>query len=58
VAHHAGLHALSIVSTDENGTLGPYYHQPTDTAQNLDYASVEQCARLAAGVARVWDSAS
>jgi acetylornithine deacetylase/succinyl-diaminopimelate desuccinylase-like protein len=58
VAHHAGLHALSIVSCAPDGSLGPHYHQPTDTPANVDYDSVEQCARLAAGVARVWDSAS
>jgi acetylornithine deacetylase/succinyl-diaminopimelate desuccinylase-like protein len=57
VAHHAGLRALSLVSIDEDGTLGPDYHQPTDTPDKVDYASVEQCTRLAAGVARVWDSA-
>jgi len=58
VAHHAGLRALSIVSIDENGTLGPDYHQMTDTPDKVDYDSVEQCTRLAAGVARVWDAAS
>jgi len=58
VAHHAGLRALSIVSIDENGTLGPDYHQMTDTPDKVDYGSVEQCTRLAAGIARVWDAAS
>ena len=58
VAQHAGLRALSLVSVDEDGALGPDYHRPTDTPDKVDYASVEQCTRLAAGVARVWDSAS
>lgn len=58
VAHHAGLRALSLVSIDEHGTLGPHYHQLTDTPEKVDYDSVEQCTRLAAGIARVWDSAS
>jgi hypothetical protein len=57
VAHHAGLRALSLVSIDEHGTLGPDYHQPTDTPDRVDYQSVEKCTRLAAGVARVWDAA-
>jgi Zn-dependent M28 family amino/carboxypeptidase len=58
VAHHAGLRALSIVSIDEHGTLGPDYHQPTDRPENVDFGSVEQCTRLAAGIAHVWDAAS
>lgn len=58
VAQHAGLHTLSLVSCAPDGSLGPHYHQPTDTPENVDYGSVEQCTRLAAGIARVWDSAS
>jgi hypothetical protein len=58
VAHHAGLRALSLVSLDPDGTLGPHYHQPTDTPGNVDWHSVDQCTRLAGGVARVWDAAS
>ena len=57
-ANHAGLHTLSLVSCAPDGTLGPHYHQPSDTPENVDYDSVEQCTRLAAGIARVWDSAS
>jgi acetylornithine deacetylase/succinyl-diaminopimelate desuccinylase-like protein len=58
VAQHAGLHALSVTSCAPDGTLGPHYHQPTDTPGQIDYDSVEQCTRLAAGIARVWDSVS
>jgi hypothetical protein len=58
VAHHAGLRALSLVSVAPDGTLGAHYHQPTDTPANVDWHSVEQCTRLAGGIARVWDSAS
>jgi acetylornithine deacetylase/succinyl-diaminopimelate desuccinylase-like protein len=58
VAKHAGLHALSIVSVADDGTVGPHYHQPTDTPANVDWDSVEQCTRLAGGVARVWDAVS
>jgi acetylornithine deacetylase/succinyl-diaminopimelate desuccinylase-like protein len=58
VAHHAGLRALSLVSIDQSGTLGPHYHQPTDTPENVDWESVADCTRLAAGTARVWDGAS
>jgi Zn-dependent M28 family amino/carboxypeptidase len=57
-AHHAGLHVLSLTSCAPDGTLGPHYHQLSDTPENVDYESVEQCTRLAAGIARVWDSAS
>jgi hypothetical protein len=57
-ANHAGLHVLSLTSCAPDGTLGPHYHQPTDTPENVDYESVERCTRLAAGIARVWDSAS
>jgi hypothetical protein len=53
VAHHAGLRALSLVSIDEQGTLGPHYHQPTDTPENVEFDSVEVCTRLAAGIAHV-----
>ena len=58
VAQHNGLRALSIVSADAAGTLGPHYHLPSDTPENVDYDSVESCTKLAAGIARVWDSAS
>jgi acetylornithine deacetylase/succinyl-diaminopimelate desuccinylase-like protein len=58
VAQHAGLRALSLVSIDERGTLGPHYHQPTDRPEYVDYDSVEHCTRLAAGIARVWDAVS
>jgi acetylornithine deacetylase/succinyl-diaminopimelate desuccinylase-like protein len=58
VAQHAGLRAVSVVSADAGGTLGPHYHQPTDTPENVDWHSVEQCTHLAGGIARVWDSVS
>ena len=58
IAHHAGLRALSLVSADAGGTLGPHYHQPTDTPANVDWDSVERCSELAGGIARVWDSVS
>ena len=56
--NHAGLHTLSLLSCAPDGTLGPHYHQPTDTPDNVDFDSVEQCTRLAAGIARVWDAAA
>ena len=56
--NHAGLHTLSLVSCAPDGTLGPHYHQPTDTPEHVDHDSVAQCTRLAAGIARVWDSVS
>lgn len=58
VAQHAGLLAVSILSFDAHGTLGPHYHLPSDTPEHVDWHSVTQCTRLAAGIARVWDGAS
>jgi hypothetical protein len=58
VARHAGLRAVSLVSIDEDGTLGPGYHLPTDTPDLVDWESVGDCTRLAGGIARVWDAAS
>jgi hypothetical protein len=58
VAQHNGLRALSLVSADTEGTLGPHYHLLSDTPENVDYDSVASCTKLAAGIARVWDSAS
>jgi acetylornithine deacetylase/succinyl-diaminopimelate desuccinylase-like protein len=58
VARHAGLRAISVISAAPDGTLGPHYHRASDTPATVDYDSVEQCTRLAAGIARVWDSAS
>jgi acetylornithine deacetylase/succinyl-diaminopimelate desuccinylase-like protein len=57
VARHAGFRALSLVSVDADGTLGDHYHQLTDTPENVDWDSVEQCTRLAGGITRVWDAA-
>jgi acetylornithine deacetylase/succinyl-diaminopimelate desuccinylase-like protein len=58
VAQHAGLHALSLTSCAADTTYGPHYHRPSDVPEHVDYDSVESCTRLAAGIARVWDSAS
>jgi acetylornithine deacetylase/succinyl-diaminopimelate desuccinylase-like protein len=57
-ANHAGFHTLSLLSCAADGTLGPHYHQPSDVPENVDYDSVQHCARLAAGTARVWDAVS
>jgi hypothetical protein len=32
----------------------PHYHHPSDTPQNVDWVSVERCARIADGIARTW----
>ena len=56
--NHAGFHTLSLLSCGPDGTLGPHYHQPSDTPENVDFDSVENCAHLAAGIARVWDAVS
>jgi hypothetical protein len=57
-ARHAGLHVLSLTSCAPDGTLGPHYHLPTDLPENVDWDSVDECTRLAGGVARVWDAVS
>jgi acetylornithine deacetylase/succinyl-diaminopimelate desuccinylase-like protein len=58
VAQHAGLRAVSLVSVAADGSLGPHYHLPTDMPANVDWASVDDCTRLAGGIARVWDAVS
>jgi hypothetical protein len=30
----------------------PHYHHPSDTPDNVDWHSVERCARIAHGIAR------
>jgi acetylornithine deacetylase/succinyl-diaminopimelate desuccinylase-like protein len=57
-AYHAGLQVLSLTSCAPDGTLGPHYHLPTDLPENVDWDSVDECTRLAGGVARVWDAVS
>lgn len=57
VARQAGLRAISILSNDRDGGISNY-HLPSDTADNVDWQSVERCTRLAGGVARVWDAVS
>jgi Zn-dependent M28 family amino/carboxypeptidase len=58
VARHAGLRAVSIVSIDDQGTLGPAYHLPADTPDRVIWESVERCTSLAGGIAREWDAVS
>jgi hypothetical protein len=50
LALQAGLPALSIVSTRDGGFTN--YHLPTDTADRVDWQSVELSVRLAEGTAR------
>jgi hypothetical protein len=57
-AHHAGLHTISLISCAPDGSLGPHYHLPSDTPEHVDWHSVEQCTRLAGGIAQVWDAVS
>ena len=49
LAVHAGLPAVSLVSVRENAFTN--YHLPTDTPDRVDWASVDACVRLAAGIA-------
>lgn len=48
----AGLPAISLLSV--RGTGFTNYHLPTDTPDRVDWASVEACTRLAAGIAEAW----
>jgi acetylornithine deacetylase/succinyl-diaminopimelate desuccinylase-like protein len=57
-ARHAGLQVLSLTSCAPDGTLGPHYHLPSDLPENVNWDSVDECTRLAGGVARVWDAVS
>ena len=46
MAHHAGLRTVSLVSVDDHSTLGPHYHQASDTPGTLDYAFLAGVTRL------------
>jgi hypothetical protein len=48
----AGLPTISLLSV--RGTGFTNYHLPTDTPERVDWASVDRCVRLAAGVAEAW----
>jgi hypothetical protein len=47
VAVHRGLPAASLLSMGPG--YFPHYHHPSDTPANVDWGSVEACARIAAG---------
>ena len=50
LALHAGVPAISILSMGPG--YFPHYHHPTDVPAHVDWASVERCARIAAGTLR------
>lgn len=52
LALFAGLPTLSVLST-RDGDLANL-HSPTDTPENVDWASVEDCLRLGAGIGEAW----
>lgn len=51
LARHRGLRALSLLSMGPG--YFPGYHHPTDVPARVDWASVQACARVAAGVVAV-----
>ena len=51
----AGLPTISLVSVCGGGFTN--YHLPTDTPDRVDWDSVDQCVRLAAGTAEAWSAA-
>jgi alpha-D-ribose 1-methylphosphonate 5-triphosphate synthase subunit PhnH len=50
LALHRGLPTLSLLSMGPG--YFPHYHHPSDTPDNVDWHSVERCARIAHGIAR------
>jgi hypothetical protein len=50
-----GLPAISLLSV--SGTGFTDYHLPTDTPDRVNWSCVEQCTRLAAGIAEAWAAA-
>jgi hypothetical protein len=44
VAHHHGFPAITVMSLAEGGR-SPHYHQPSDTPETIDGASLERCYR-------------
>jgi len=53
LASFAGLRAISLLSIGPRGTF-TNYHRPTDTPDRVDWASVEACAEIAAGIVAEW----
>lgn len=47
LAVHLGLPAISLLSMGPG--FFPHYHHPSDTPEQVDWKSVEACARVAAG---------
>jgi hypothetical protein len=52
----AGFPTISLLSVRGSGFTN--YHLPTDTPDRVDWPSVEDCLRLAAGVAEAWSANS
>lgn len=52
-----GIPALSLLSIGPGGAY-THYHVPSDLPEHVDWASVEACARIAAGTLRVVDERS
>jgi hypothetical protein len=52
IAVHRGLSAASLLSIGPG--YFPHYHHPTDTPANVDWTSVRECARIAAGTVRAF----
>jgi hypothetical protein len=54
LAVHRGLPAASLLSMGPG--YFPHYHHPTDTPERVDWRSVGNCARIAAGVVEAYAS--
>lgn len=54
LARFAGRRAISLLSVGPDG-IYPNWHLPTDTPDRVDFACLEACVRIAAGVAEVLD---
>jgi acetylornithine deacetylase/succinyl-diaminopimelate desuccinylase-like protein len=55
LARFAGHRAISLLSVGPEG-IYTNWHLPTDTAERVDFASVEACTRIAAGIAEAYDA--
>jgi hypothetical protein len=53
LAVHRGIPAASLLSMGPG--YFPHYHHPSDTPDNVDWGSVEACARIAAGTIAAFD---
>jgi hypothetical protein len=57
VAHHYGFPAITVMSLATDARL-PHYHQPSDSPENIDGASLERCYRYLRRIIQRFDEKS